>query len=149
VMRGAMPRRTLTYYMDGFWLGLGVDIAGRWMIKTVPFTEVYFLEDALKFRKALKLPLIYVGGLLSREKIDLVLNAGFEFVSMARALLNEPAFVNRLKTEEHARSGCEHANYCIARMYSKEMACYQHIKDLPGPIVKELDHLTENQHSLK
>jgi 2,4-dienoyl-CoA reductase-like NADH-dependent reductase (Old Yellow Enzyme family) len=148
VMRGAMPIRTLTHYMESFWLKHGVRLVGHWMIKTVPFTEVYFFEDALKFRKELKLPLIYVGGILSREKIDMVLDAGFEFVSMARALLNEPDFVNRLKTEEQARSGCEHSNYCIARMYSKEMACYQHINDLPKPLIKELNHIIENQHSL-
>ncbi len=60
------------------------------MIPTVPFKEAYFLEDALKFRSEIKIPLIYVGGLVSREKIDEVLNEGFEAVQMARALLNEP-----------------------------------------------------------
>lgn len=40
------------------------------MIPTVPFKEAYFLEDALKFREALPgAPLIYVGGLVSREKL--------------------------------------------------------------------------------
>ena len=49
------------------------------MIPTVPFKEAYFLEDALKFREALPgAPLIYVGGLVSREKIDEVLDAGFD-----------------------------------------------------------------------
>ena len=44
------------------------------MIPSEPFKEAYFLEDALKFRAALKMPLVYVGGLISREKIDEVLN---------------------------------------------------------------------------
>ena len=52
------------------------------MIPSEPFKEAYFLEDALKFRKALHLPLIYVGGLVSRDKIEEVLNDGFEFVAM-------------------------------------------------------------------
>jgi len=39
-----------------------VDEAGKYMIPSEPFKEAYFLEDALKFRKALHLPLIYVGG---------------------------------------------------------------------------------------
>ena len=90
VMRGAMPIRSLTYYMQQFWLPIGVRIAGHMMIPTVPFKEAYFFEDALKFREAVKLPLVYVGGLVSREKIDMVLDAGFDGVSMARALLNEP-----------------------------------------------------------
>ena len=60
---------------------------------SVPFKEAYFLEDALKFRAALPdAPLIYVGGLVSRQKIDEVLDSGFDAVQMARALLNEPGF---------------------------------------------------------
>lgn len=43
------------------------------------------------------MPLVYVGGLVSRQKIDEVLNDGFEAVQMARALLNEPDFVNRMQ----------------------------------------------------
>jgi 2,4-dienoyl-CoA reductase-like NADH-dependent reductase (Old Yellow Enzyme family) len=138
VMRGNMPIRTLTYYMKNIPLKLGVGLAGRWMIPSIPFTEAYFLEDALKFRKELKLPLIYVGGLISGKKIDEVLDCGFEFVSMARALLNEPGFVKRLKTDREARSQCVCSNYCIARMYSIEMACHQHVKNLPMCLAKEL-----------
>ena len=111
------------------------------MIPTVPFQEAYFLEDALKFRKEIKIPLVYVGGLVSREKIDEVLNDGFEFVQMARALLNEPGFVNRMRREEDARCSCGHSNYCIGRMYTIEMACHKHLKDLPRKLEKEIEQL--------
>lgn len=138
VMRGAMPIKTLTHYMDSLFLKSSVYLFGRYMIRKQPFTEAYFFDDALKFRAALKLPLIYVGGLLSIEKIDMVLNAGFEGVSMARALLNEPGFINRLKAGDLRKNECSHANYCIARMYSKEMACHKHIEGLPSFILKEI-----------
>ena len=141
VMRGSMPIHTMTHYMPAGWLSLGVKLAGRFMIPSEPFKEAYFLEDALKFRAALKMPLVYVGGLISREKIDEVLNDGFEFVSMARALLNDPSFVNKMKEDEHARCDCGHSNYCIARMYSIEMACHKHIQNLPKSIVKEIEKL--------
>lgn len=141
VMRGAMPIRTMTHYMPFGWLPLGVRMAGRLMIPAEPFKEAYFLEDALKFRAALDMPLVYVGGLVSREKIDEVLGHGFEFVSMARALLNDPAFVNRMKEEEQARCDCGHSNYCIARMYSLEMACHKHMQNLPESIIKEIEKL--------
>lgn len=141
VMRGAMPIKTLTHYMDCRWLKWGVKMAGRMMIPTVPFQEAYFLEDALKFRKEIKIPLVYVGGLVSREKIDEVLNDGFEFVQMARALLNEPDFVNRMRREENARCNCGHSNYCIGRMYTIEMACHKHLKDLPRELEKEIEQL--------
>lgn len=141
VMRGAMPIKTLTYYMESWWLKWGVRLAGHLMIPTVPFKEAYFLEDALQFRQHIKdVPLVYVGGLVSRKKIDEVLDSGFEFVQMGRALLNEPGFVNRMKEEEQARCNCKHSNYCIARMYTLDMACHQHLEEtLPPHLKKEIE----------
>ncbi len=139
VMRGSMPIRSLTYYMKNIPLKMGVGMFGRFMIPSVPFKEAYFLEDALKFRQTVKIPLIYVGGLISGKKIDEVLDCGFEFVSMARALLNEPGFINRLKQDRNARNQCSNKNYCIARMYTIEMACHQHMQNLPACLAKELN----------
>lgn len=142
VMRGAMPVKTMTHYMKIWWLKYGVKLAGKMMVPTVPFKEAYFLEDALKFREAIPdLPLIYVGGLVSREKIDDVLSKGFEFVQMGRALLNNPSFVNDMKRGVE-RCNCRHSNYCIGRMYSKEMACHQRLKeDIPLKLQKEIEKL--------
>lgn len=145
VMRGSMPIKTMTHYMDCLWLKWGVRMAGRLMIPSVPFQEAYFLEDALRFRENIQeIPLVYVGGLISKEKIDDVLNEGFEFVQMGRALLNEPGFVNRMKTEETARCNCKHSNYCIARMYTLDMACHQRIGKLPANLQKEIEKLEKN-----
>lgn len=145
VMRGSMPIKTMTHYMDCLWLKWGVRMAGRLMIPSVPFQEAYFLEDALRFRENIQeIPLVYVGGLISKEKIDDVLNEGFEFVQMGRALLNEPGFVNRMKTEETARCNCKHSNYCIARMYTIDMACHQRIGKLPANLQKEIEKLEKN-----
>lgn len=143
VMRGSMPIRSMAYYMNCWWLKYGVRMFGKWMIPSVPFKEAYFLEDALKFRKALPdAPLIYVGGLVSRQKIDEVLDEGFAAVQMARALLNEPGFVNRMAQEEQARCNCGHSNYCIGRMYTIEMACHKHLNEpLPPCLQKEIEKL--------
>ncbi|MCD7710570.1 MAG: NADH:flavin oxidoreductase [Porphyromonadaceae bacterium] len=141
VMRGEMPLKTMTHYMTCWWLKYSVRMFGRFMVPGVPFKEAYFLEDALTFRKALKLPLVYVGGLISREKIDEVLNDGFECVQMGRALLNEPGFVNRMAQEEKARCNCGHSNYCIGRMYTIEMACHHKVDNLPACLKKEIEKL--------
>ena len=142
VMRGTMPLKTMTYYMPAGWLPVGVKLAGRFMIPSVPFKEAYFLEDALRFRAALKdMTLVYVGGLVSRDKIEEVLGHGFEFVSMARALINDPAFVNHMREDEHARCDCGHSNYCIARMYSKDMVCHKHVQNLPTQLIREIESL--------
>ena len=145
VMRGEMPIRTMTHYMTCWWLKYGVRLVGKYMIPSVPFREAYFLEDALKFREALDIPLVYVGGLVSRQKIEEVLNHGFEAVQMGRALLNEPDFVNRMRQEENARCNCRHSNYCIARMYTLDMACHQHLQEeLPPCLKKEIERIESN-----
>ena len=142
VMRGEMPIRSMTHYMTCWWLKYGVRLVGKWMIPSVPFREAYFLDDALKFREALDMPLVYVGGLVTRQKIDEVLNDGFETVQMGRALLNEPGFVNRMRMEENARCSCKHSNYCIARMYILDMVCHQHLQEeLPDCLKKEIERI--------
>jgi 2,4-dienoyl-CoA reductase-like NADH-dependent reductase (Old Yellow Enzyme family) len=114
VMRGAMPVRTLTYYMKNPLLKWGIKLFGRAMMRPYPWSECYFLDDARKFREALSLPLIYVGGIVSRRGAERALEAGFDLVQMGRALVAEPGFVKRLETEaEDCRSVCDHSNYCI------------------------------------
>ncbi|MBD5194942.1 MAG: NADH:flavin oxidoreductase [Bacteroidales bacterium] len=144
VMRGSMPIHSMTHYMKQWWLKYGVRMVGKYMIPSVPFEPLYFLDDARLFRKELKLPLIYVGGVIDREGADKVLDdEGFDFVQMGRALLNEPDFVNRMRQagSENHRCGCDHVNYCIARMYSREMACHKHCVDVPASIRKEIDKI--------
>ncbi len=141
VMRGLIPLYTMSYYSP-WWLRMFIRWCGPYMIKQFPFEECYFLEDAKKFRAALKGPLIYVGGLVSREGIDKALDAGFDCVQMARSLVNDPDFVNKLRAgDSSTRSGCDHRNYCIARMYSVDMKCCHNCPDLPKKIREELAKL--------
>lgn len=143
VMRGCMPYKTLTHYMDPWkfwWLKMGVRMFGKIMIPEVPFKEAYFLDDAKKFRAELKLPLIYVGGLVSKAKMEEVLDAGFDGLQMARALVHDTDFVNKLAAGEE-RSGCKHSNYCIGRMYTLEMKCHHCVENLPQNLEKEIEKL--------
>ena len=151
VMRGEMPIHTMTHYMDKAWLKYGVRACGKMMVPTVPYQEAFFLEDALRFRQAMPdMKFIYVGGLVAGDKINEVLSHGFEAVQMARSLLNEPDFVNRLKENPHHRCGCRHSNYCIARMYSVDMACHQHLKEpLTPSIVREIERIEKEQDTQK
>ena len=142
VMRGRIPTKTMGYYMGwNEWLQkIVVTLFGQWMIKQYDFEECFFLENAKRFREALKMPLIYVGGLVSREGIERVLDEGFELVQMARALINDPAFVNKMKEGDlKTRSGCDHRDYCIARMYSRDMQCCHSCREvIPDRLWREL-----------
>ncbi|MBR5064401.1 MAG: NADH:flavin oxidoreductase, partial [Bacteroidales bacterium] len=142
VMRGAMPLRTMTHYMDMrrfWWLRAMVRLVGRWMVPTVPYKEAYFLDDARKFRAAVKLPLVYVGGMVSLRKMEEVLAAGFDGIQMARALIRDTDFVNKLRSGETDCSPCGHSNYCIGRMYTLEMKCHRCVAHLPERLQREVD----------
>ena len=145
VMRGRITTKTMGYYMGwNEWLQkIVVSLFGQWLIKQYDFEECYFLENAKKFRAALKGPLVYVGGLVSREGIEKVLDEGFELVQMARALVNDPAFVNKLQAGDMAtRSGCDHRDYCMARMYSVDMQCCHNCKEhIPERLWKEINSI--------
>lgn len=144
VMRGKMPIYTMTHYMEQPWLRYAVRLFGDIMVPSHKFTPLFFLDQARLFRKELKMPLVYVGGVTSRENADQIIdNEGFEFLQMGRALLNDPDFVNKMRDDECHKSGCDHLNYCIARMYSKEMACYQHMKNLPKGINREIEKIRQ------
>lgn len=147
VMKGEMPIYSMTYYMKQLWLKYGVRLAGGMMIPKEPYRDLYFLDDARVFRKELSLPLIYVGGVVGRQTADKVLDdENFDFVQIGRGLLNEPDMVNRMREDDKHRCGCDHVNYCIARMYSKEMACHKHCRaELPPAILKEIEKIKGRQ----
>ena len=142
ILGGAMPLKTLAHYMNPWkywWLKAGIAVGGRMMIPTVPYKELYFLESARRFRKELSLPLIYVGGIQSRENCETVLSEGFELMQMAHVLVHDPAFVNKMKeSDEHYRSGCLRSNYCVGRMYTLEMKCHECVQDMPCKLQKEI-----------
>lgn len=123
VMHGRMPIKVFAHYIENKLMSFFVRLVGDMLVREVPFTEGYFLNDALEFRKALKLPLVYVGGLISRQKIDEVLEKGFEMVAFARALIKDTDFIKKLQKNELSRSECDICNYCIAVMYSRNAAC--------------------------
>ena len=50
-------------------------------------------------------------------------------------------FHTAFKENEQTRCDCGHSNYCIARMYSLEMACHKHMQNLPKSIIKEIEEL--------
>ena len=142
VMRGEMPLRTFAHYMDPWrfwWLKAMLRVCGRLVIPTVPYKDAYFLEDAREFRAAVRLPLVYVGGMVSRASIEQVLGEGFAAVQMARALIRDTDFVNKLRSGEVTCSECRHSNYCIGRMYTLEMKCNHCVGELPPALRREID----------
>jgi 2,4-dienoyl-CoA reductase-like NADH-dependent reductase (Old Yellow Enzyme family) len=116
LFRGDAPRREFADVMP--WpVRVGMRTLGRRFLKEYPFREAYFLEPALRFREALTMPLMLLGGINRLETLERAMAEGFDYVAMARALLREPDLVDRLRTGRQAAGACIHCNLCMPTIY--------------------------------
>jgi 2,4-dienoyl-CoA reductase-like NADH-dependent reductase (Old Yellow Enzyme family) len=83
----------------------------------MPYEEMYFLELARQMRKAVSMPLVYLGGVATAESMERAMAEGFDFIAMGRALLNDPQLPQRVGDQRGTwRSACTHCNQCVASM---------------------------------
>ena len=81
--------------------------------KKIRFKEMYFHKYSMQIRKAVSLPLAYLGGVKSLANAEKAIADGFECVVMARALVHDEALVNKFKSGEITRSSCDNCNKCV------------------------------------
>ncbi|MGD9619838.1 MAG: NADH:flavin oxidoreductase [Mycolicibacterium sp.] len=113
----------------------GIRMTGTKFLRQYPYRDAYLLRDAKRFRAELSMPLILLGGITSRETMDLAMAEGFDFVAMGRALLAEPDLCNRIQADgprHEVRSVCNHCNQCMATIYSRT-----HCVVTGSPVVQE------------
>jgi 2,4-dienoyl-CoA reductase-like NADH-dependent reductase (Old Yellow Enzyme family) len=96
---------------------------GRRVIREYPFEEMFFLPEAREVRRAVRMPLVLLGGIVSRENVDRAMAEGFDFVAMGRALIADPDLVLRMRSDPRARSRCTHCNACVAEMDRDGVRC--------------------------
>jgi 2,4-dienoyl-CoA reductase-like NADH-dependent reductase (Old Yellow Enzyme family) len=96
---------------------------GPFVIKRYPFRENFFLEQAREVRKAVNMPLVYLGGVDSKKGIGDILDAGFDFIAIARALIHDPDFLMKLKEGQIDRSECNRCNQCVVEMDRGGVKC--------------------------
>ena len=102
----------------GFGHKLAAWLFGRFLVRRVPFTEAYFLEDALHVREVTRLPLVLVGGLRRLEQMENTVEQGFEFVAMARPFILESDLVRKLETGAAVEARCVPCNECLSSVAS-------------------------------
>ena len=156
ILGGAMPIKTLAHYMPMktlWWLkaALHIPYVGAIMTPTVPFKELYFMDKAKYFQEQLKdidIPLIYVGGVQSGDNCQQIMDEGFELFQIAHVLIKDPDFVKHVQENPHYNAGCKRSNYCVGRMYSKQMKCHECVERdgelIPNNIQREIVKLEKD-----
>lgn len=151
ILGGAMPVKTLAHYMNTlrfWWLKAALLFPGvkYIMLPTVPFRELYFMDKAKRFQQEIKdVPLIYVGGVQSGDNCQQIMDEGFELFQMAHVLIKDPEFVHHVEADVHYHAGCGRSNYCVGRMYSKDMKCHHCVEQdgekIPRILQREIKKL--------
>lgn len=104
-------------WAQGEWLTALMMKAAARQERKVAFREMYFLAFSRQIRAAVDLPLAYLGGVRSLENAQQAIADGFDCVVLGRALLHDPALVNKFRSGELTRSGCDSCNACVAYIY--------------------------------
>jgi len=89
-------------------------LLGPRVIRSLPFEERFFAADARALIDAVRIPIVLVGGVVSRAGLAAAMAEGFAFVAMGRALLADPDLVVRMQRGEVQRSRCTACNACVA-----------------------------------
>ncbi len=130
MMRGNVPTLEMARNQDQLLLRVGMILFGRFMVQRYPFQPLYLLEGARRIKAAVSIPVIYVGGVLSRTDIESALGDGFGFVQVGRATVRDPDFALKLQRGEIDASDCDHCNRCIASMDAGGVTCVSREKGL-------------------
>lgn len=117
LFRGEVPIEEFAAVFDQP-LRLGLRLFGRAFLRAYPYRDAYLLPQARRFREALSMPLILLGGITDRTSMDAGMAEGFQFVAMARSLLIEPDLINRIRENPEIRSACTHCNKCMPTIYT-------------------------------
>jgi 2,4-dienoyl-CoA reductase-like NADH-dependent reductase (Old Yellow Enzyme family) len=88
------------------------------------YREGFNLPYARKFKQALEIPVICVGGFVHREAMERALQDGdCDMISCARPLLADPYLYRHLR-EGVRRPECTFCNACYARANALPVDCY-------------------------
>jgi 2,4-dienoyl-CoA reductase-like NADH-dependent reductase (Old Yellow Enzyme family) len=123
MLRGNLPVKEMSQNQEGWLNRAGLSLFGRFLVPEHPYRPLFQLEGAKRIREAVGIPVIYIGGVESLGGMIEARAAGFEFVQVGRATIQDPGFVNKLRAGEITRSDCDHCNRCVAAMDAGGVYC--------------------------
>lgn len=123
LMRGSVPLAGMIKNGTSIAEKITMAIFGPIIIKRYKYSSNFFLDQAKKIRYHVDLPLVYLGGVDSKKGIEEILKAGFNFIAVARSLIHDADFLNKIKNNEIEKSGCTRCNKCVVEMDREGIRC--------------------------
>src|SRR5690606_28005475 len=87
-------------------------LGAKTVFRSMPFSELYFLEHARKVREATQIKLGLLGGVRRLDNVATAMSEGFDLVVMGRSLIAEPDLINRFAEGHADHSICTNCNQC-------------------------------------
>ena len=115
----------------GKWSLSGMAIAAT--AKSAPkidFQELYFWQYSTQIREQVSIPLAYLGGVKSADNVAQCLEAGFDAVALARALLREPDLPRKWRSKPEEPSLCDNATAVWPHLPSGRRCIHRPANDL-------------------
>jgi len=123
LMRGKVPLGGMIKNGSSLAEKITMALFGPFIVKRYKFKPNFFLDQAKEIRKEVRMPLVYLGGVESKKGIEEILNAGFDFIALARALIHDADFLIKLKANHIEKSECNHCNKCVVEMDRGGIKC--------------------------
>ena len=119
MLRGNVPVREMVSNQKNWFRKAGLYLFGKNMVQEYPYERVFLADGAMSMKQALTIPVIYIGGIKERSDLNRVMDMGFGFVQVGRALIHDPDFL--LQGSEG--NSCDHCNRCVAAMDGGGVYC--------------------------
>lgn len=123
MLRGNLPVKEMVRNQKQWVNKIGLRLFGKFLVPAHKYEALFLLEGAKKINAAVDIPVIYIGGTDSLSGMNRVMDAGIDFVQIGRATIQDPDFVNKLKSGEITESPCDHCNRCVAAMDAGGVYC--------------------------
>ncbi len=98
-------------------------LLGPRVIRSLPFEELFFAPQARLLLDAVRVPIVLLGGVVSRHGVEWAMAQGFAFVAMGRALICDPHLPFAMQRGELERTRCTACNACVAAMDMGGIRC--------------------------
>lgn len=123
MMRGSVPLGGMIRNGSSFMEKVSMALVGPFIIKAYKYRSNFFLQQAKEIREMVRMPLVYLGGVDSRQGIEEIMDYGFDFIAMARALIHDPDFLIKLRSGLVDKSECNRCNKCVVEMDRGGVKC--------------------------
>lgn len=114
LFRGESPVPAMLKTEASPWNRFLLRLGGKTTFRSMPFSELYFLEHARKVREATQIKLGLLGGVRRLDNVATAMAEGFDLVVMGRPLIAQPDLINRFAAGHAGPSICTNCNQCVA-----------------------------------